>query len=163
MRPDERTGARERLGEYARKRTAERTPEPMPRRGHFRRIPDHAPSFVVQAHAARRFHHDFRLERAGVLVSWAVPKGVPSDEGIPNRLAVKTEDHPLEYAGFSGVIPAGQYGAGTVEIVDHGTYEVEKWDEREVKVVLQGEQLSGRYVLVHTDGRRWLLHKMGGR
>ncbi|MDA8296533.1 MAG: hypothetical protein M0004_08120 [Actinomycetota bacterium] len=150
----------DRLHQYRARRDARQTPEPVPARAPRRRLPPHAPSFVVQAHAARRLHHDFRLEHDGVLVSWAVPKGVPSEAGGPNRLAVQTEDHPLEYAAFEGTIPAGEYGAGEVERYDHGTYELLKWDAREVKVVLHGQRLEGTYVLIHTGEANWLLHKM---
>ena len=129
------------LGDYARKRHAGRTPEPMP--GGPGELGPHAPSFVVQEHHARSLHYDFRLEHGGVLVSWAVPKGLPRRPGI-NRQAVQTEDHPLEYAAFEGEIPAGEYGAGRVELYDHGTYETEKWrDGQEVKVVLSGSLLRG--------------------
>ena len=106
------------LDEYRRKRDPEATPEPFAadgRRGG-------RPIFVVQRHAARRLHYDFRLERNGALASWAVPKGVPLEPG-ERALAVRVEDHPLEYAQFEGEIPKGQYGAGTVEIWDRGTYE----------------------------------------
>jgi bifunctional non-homologous end joining protein LigD len=112
----------------------------------------------VQEHHARRLHWDFRLERDGVLVSWALPKGVPDDPGV-NHLAVPTEDHPLEYARFSGEIPRGEYGAGTVTIWDHGTYEVVKWDDREVKVILHGDRLSGRYALFRTGDGSWMIHR----
>jgi DNA ligase D-like protein (predicted 3'-phosphoesterase) len=114
-----------------------------------------APGLVIQEHHARRLHWDFRLERDGVLV----PKGLPQDPKT-NRLAIRTEDHPLEYASFEGEIPPGQYGAGTVEIWDRGTYETEKWTEEEIKVVLRGSRVSGRYVLIHTGGNRWLMHPM---
>jgi bifunctional non-homologous end joining protein LigD len=114
--------------------------------------------FVVQEHHARRLHWDFRLERDGVLVSWALPKGVPDDPAM-NHLAVHTEDHPLEYAGFHGEIPRGEYGAGPVTIWDQGTYEVLKWDEREVKVILHGERLTGGYALFATGGKNWMIHR----
>ena len=127
-------GAPDRLAEYRGKRDASRTPEPLPAGAPGEAGPG-AGIFVVQEHHARRLHWDFRLERDGVLVSWALPKGVPDDPAV-NHLAVHTEDHPLEYAGFHGEIPRGEYGAGPVTIWDHGTYEVLKWDEREVKVVL---------------------------
>src|ERR1700760_3622380 len=95
-------------------------------------------TFVIQEHHARALHWDFRLERDGVLVSWALPKGLPVTPE-KNHLAVHTEDHPLEYANFQGEIPKGEYGGGHVSIWDHGTYEVEKWSDREVMVVLHGE------------------------
>jgi bifunctional non-homologous end joining protein LigD len=116
---------------------------------------------VVQEHHARRLHWDFRLERGGVLVSWALPKGVPDDPAV-NHLAVRTEDHPLEYAMFAGEIPRGEYGGGSVTIWDHGTYELVKWDDREVKVILHGERLAGGYALFCTDrnnGKDWLIHR----
>ncbi|MGH3214312.1 MAG: non-homologous end-joining DNA ligase, partial [Trebonia sp.] len=117
--------------------------------------------FVVQEHHARRLHWDFRLERGGVLVSWALPKGVP-DDPAQNHLAVHTEDHPLEYATFHGQIPRGEYGGGSVTIWDHGTYEVLKWADREVKVILHGERLHGGYVLFATGGKddkNWMIHR----
>ncbi len=114
--------------------------------------------FVVQEHHARRLHWDFRLERDGVLVSWALPKGVPDDPAV-NHLAVHTEDHPLEYATFRGQIPRGEYGAGSVSIWDHGTYEAQKWNDREVKVTLRGQRVSGGYVLFATGGKNWMIHR----
>ncbi|MGH3279549.1 MAG: DNA polymerase ligase N-terminal domain-containing protein, partial [Trebonia sp.] len=147
----------DRLAEYRGKRDPSRTPEPVPAAppgsGSGTRL-----VFVVQEHHARRLHWDFRLEHDGVLVSWALPKGVPDDPAV-NHLAVRTEDHPLEYAGFQGEIPRGAYGAGTVALWDHGTYEVLKWDEREVKVNLHGERVSGRYVLFATGGKNWMIHR----
>ncbi|MEA2144087.1 MAG: bifunctional non-ous end joining protein LigD, partial [Solirubrobacteraceae bacterium] len=115
--------------------------------------------FVVQEHHATALHWDFRLERDGVLVSWALPRGVP-DDPKRNHLAVHTEDHPLDYATFAGEIPRGEYGGGKVTIWDRGTYECEKWDDREVKVVLHGERAQGRYVLFKTDGDNWMIHRM---
>jgi bifunctional non-homologous end joining protein LigD len=114
--------------------------------------------FVIQEHQARRLHWDFRLERDGVLVSWAVPKGLPSDPAV-NHLAVHTEDHPLEYAAFEGTIPRGEYGAGTVRIWDFGRYETVKWAPDEVKVVLHGQRVTGGYALFQTGGNQWLLHR----
>jgi bifunctional non-homologous end joining protein LigD len=93
-------------------------------------------------------------------VSWALPKGLPGDPRT-NHLAVHTEDHPLEYAEFTGTIPKGEYGAGTVTIWDRGRYETEKWTDDEVKVVLHGERASGRFVLIHTGEDNWLIHRMG--
>jgi len=144
------------LADYKAKRDFKRTPEPgakVPRKG------AKAPRFVVQEHHARRLHWDFRLEKDGVLVSWAVPKGVPLDPKT-NHLAVHVEDHPLDYIDFHGEIPAGNYGAGKVLIWDHGTYETEKWSDREVMVVLRGKKLKGRYVLFKTNGENWMIHRM---
>jgi bifunctional non-homologous end joining protein LigD len=116
-------------------------------------------SFVVQEHHASALHWDFRLERDGVLVSWAVPKGIPPDPKV-NHLAVRTEDHPLEYASFEGTIARGEYGGGTVTLWDHGTYSTEKWNDREVMVMLSGERTAGRFVLFRTDGKNWMMHRM---
>ena len=144
------------LAEYEAKRDFKKTPEPgakVPRKE------TRAPRFVVQEHHARRLHWDFRLERDGVLVSWAVPKGVPMDPKT-NHLAVHVEDHPLDYIDFAGDIPAGNYGAGKVLIWDNGTYETEKWSEREVMVILHGKRVQGRYVLFRTNGENWMIHRM---
>ena len=144
------------LAEYEAKRDFKKTPEPgakVPRKE------TKAPRFVVQEHHARRLHWDFRLERDGVLVSWAVPKGVPADPK-KNHLAVHVEDHPLDYIDFAGTIPTGNYGAGTVSIWDEGTYETEKWSDREVMVILHGKHLQGRYVLFRTNGENWMIHRM---
>jgi bifunctional non-homologous end joining protein LigD len=149
----------DRLAEYRGKRDPSRTPEPVPQG------PDSADGaaqpggiFVVQEHHARRLHWDFRLEHDGVLVSWALPRGVPDDPAV-NHLAVHTEDHPMEYATFHGEIPRGEYGAGSVSIWDHGTYEVLKWTDREVKVTLHGQRVSGGYVLFQTGGKNWMIHR----
>jgi bifunctional non-homologous end joining protein LigD len=156
------------LGAYRAKRDPGRTPEPFEE--------DHAetpgtdgeappaaeashPRFVVQEHDARRLHWDLRLERDGVLVSWAVPRGIPPDPR-QNHLAVHTEDHPLEYLDFEGEIPAGQYGAGTMMIWDRGTYEVHKFRDDEVMVTLHGERVEGKYVLFRTRGDDWMIHRM---
>ncbi len=145
------------LHTYRSKRDARRTPEPVPAE---RDLPvGNDNTFVIQEHHARALHWDFRLERGGVLVSWAVPKGLPLDPKT-NHLAVHTEDHPLEYAAFAGGIPAGEYGGGQVIAWDRGTYECEKWTEREVKVVLHGSRVSGRYVLFRTRGKDWMIHRM---
>ncbi len=146
----------EKLGEYKRKRKPKETPEPF---GGKRRGKE--PIFVVQRHDARRLHYDFRLERDGVLLSWAVPKGVPLEPG-QQHLAVHVEDHPLEYATFEGEIPKGNYGAGTVEIWDHGTYElVEEKRDGGLTVRLHGERLEGTWALVpaHLSGdeKNWLI------
>ena len=102
-------------------------------------------TFVIQEHHARSLHWDVRLERDGVLVSWAVPKGLPLDPK-DNRLAVHTEDHPIDYGSFEGDIPAGEYGGGSVILWDRGRYELETWTDREVKVVFHGSRAEGRYV-----------------
>jgi bifunctional non-homologous end joining protein LigD len=147
----------DRLAPYRQKRSASRTPEPVPAEGPLPR--GNGDTFVIQEHHARRLHFDFRLEHDGVLVSWAIPKGLPEDPA-KNHLAVHTEDHPLDYAAFEGEIPKGEYGGGQVTIWDRGTYECEKWTDREVKVVLHGARASGRYVLFHTDGKNWMIHRM---
>lgn len=144
------------LQEYRRKRNPARTSEPMPRR--MSKKP-RGNSFVVQEHHASSLHWDFRLERDGVLVSWAVPKGIPNDPKR-NHLAVHVEDHPLEYANFEGHIAEGEYGGGDVTIWDRGTYETEKWTDREVKVVLDGDRVQGRFVLFQTGGKNWMIHRM---
>ena len=147
----------DKLSTYRSKRDASRTPEPVPD-ARPEEPPDGKLTFVVQEHHARRLHWDFRLERDGVLVSWALPKGVPSDPAV-NHLAVHTEDHPLAYGSFEGAIPRGEYGAGTVTIWDHGTYQPEKWTDREVKVILHGQRVTGGYVLFQTDGKNWMIHR----
>jgi bifunctional non-homologous end joining protein LigD len=146
----------DRLEEYRRKRDATRTPEPVPT-GPLPRGKDD--TFVIQQHHARRLHWDLRLERDGVLVSWALPRGVPRDPDR-NHLAVHTEDHPLEYADFHGDIPEGEYGAGRMTIFDRGTYATEKWRDDEVIVELRGSRVSGRYVLFQTSGKDWMIHRM---
>jgi bifunctional non-homologous end joining protein LigD len=146
----------DRLEEYRQKRHADRTPEPVPAE---RPTDGHGDTFVVQQHHARALHWDLRLERDGVLVSWAVPRGIPRDPAR-NHLAVHTEDHPMEYADFHGDIPEGEYGAGRMTIYDRGTYTTEKWRDNEVMVVLNGSRVSGRYVLFHTDGKNWMIHRM---
>ncbi len=154
----------DRLTKYRSMRDAARTPEPV-----FSTKPavGHGNTFVIQEHHARRLHYDFRLERDGVLVSWAVPKNLPETTAV-NHLAVHTEDHPLEYGGFEGTIPKGEYGGGKVIIWDSGTYDtekfndsVEKGDEKgEVIVTLHGQRISGRYALIQTNGDQWLAHRM---
>jgi bifunctional non-homologous end joining protein LigD len=143
------------LADYEAKRDFKKTPEP----GAKVRKGTKAPRFVVQEHHARRLHWDFRLEKDGVGVSWAVPKGIPPDTK-KNHLAVHVEDHPLEYFKFAGEIPKGEYGGGKVMIWDEGTYEPIKWSEREVMVVLHGKRLQGRYVLFQTRGNDWMIHRM---
>src|SRR5712692_7589467 len=148
--------ARQRLSEYKRKRDPGATPEPFGSRKRGK-----APIFVVQRHDARQLHYDFRLERVGALASWAVPKGVPLEPGT-QHLAVHVEDHPLEYATFEGEIPKGQYGAGSVEIWDYGTYElVEEKRNGGLTVRLHGERLDGTWALVPAklsgDEKNWLI------
>lgn len=156
--PRRATGRRDSaLDTYRSMRSAGRTPEPVPEPGLLPHGDDD--TFVIQEHHARRLHYDFRLERDGVLVSWAVPKGVPESSGR-NHLAVHTEDHPMDYADFAGEIPHGEYGGGTVEIWDRGTYATEKWREDEVIVVLRGSKARGRYALIRTGGKNWLMHRM---
>ncbi len=157
--------AHDRLTNYRSMRDSAKTPEPVPveppRLGRNDR-------FVIQEHHARRLHYDFRLERDGVLVSWAVPKNLPDTPSV-NHLAIHTEDHPMEYLSFSGRIPQGEYGGGTVSVWDTGTYETEKFNDNapngpdkggEVIVTLHGEKVEGRYALIQTDGKNWLAHRM---
>ncbi len=161
----------EKLAEYKRKRDFSRTKEPAGGKAKPQRLP----RFVVQKHSSRSLHYDFRLEVDGVLKSWAVPKG-PSNDPDVKRLAMPTEDHPLEYAGFEGVIPKPEYGAGTVMVWDYGTYlnlrdrpdrpfSMERsYREGKIEVELQGKKLKGAWVLVKTafgpKGTGWLLKKM---
>ena len=146
----------DRLTKYRSMRDASKTPEPVPKK---------APKagnnnlFVIQEHHARRLHYDLRLERDGVLVSWAVPKNLPDTPAV-NHLAVHTEDHPLEYLMFHGTIPKGEYGAGNMIVWDTGTYETEKFNDHEVIVTLHGNKIDGRYALIQTDGKNWLAHRM---
>jgi bifunctional non-homologous end joining protein LigD len=146
----------DRLTKYRSMRDASKTPEPVPA---GKPVTGQGNSFVIQEHHARRLHYDFRLERDGVLVSWAVPKNLPDTPSV-NHLAVHTEDHPLEYGAFEGNIPKGEYGAGKVVIWDAGTYEAEKFLDDEVIVNLHGNRISGRYALIQTNGDQWLAHRM---
>lgn len=149
------------LDEYRRKRDQRRTPEPFDGEVDAEHEEGPEPVFVIQEHHARSLHYDFRLERDGVLASWAVPKNLPT-QPRDRRLAVHTEDHPLGYETFEGRIPRGEYGAGTVTIWDHGPYECEKWDDDEVIVRLAGDRVSGRYVLVRTSAekKQWIVQRM---
>lgn len=157
------------LSTYRRMRDPGKTPEPVPAASPVHGNND---TFVIQEHHARRLHYDFRLERDGVLVSWAVPKNLPETTSV-NHLAVHTEDHPLEYATFEGEIPRGEYGGGKVIVWDSGTYETEKFRDPgvdgekpiegrkgEVIVTLHGSRIEGRYALIQTDGKNWLAHRM---
>jgi DNA ligase D-like protein (predicted ligase)/DNA ligase D-like protein (predicted 3'-phosphoesterase) len=144
------------LQEYASRRNFKATPEPS---GNVSN--EEGRRFVVQEHHARTLHYDLRLEKNGVLKSWAVPKGVPAKLG-DKRLAVETEDHPLEYQSFEGTIPKGEYGAGTVKIFDSGTYELKVWRDNMVEFTLNGHKLHGRYVLARfkkAGEKQWLLLK----
>ena len=148
----------DRLERYRDKRDPGATPEPA---GDAAAAPSPpaAARFVVQEHHARSLHWDLRLEHDGVLASWAIPRGIPPGPER-NHLAVRTEDHPLEYLEFQGTIPAGQYGAGTMAIWDSGTYEEHKFRDAEVMVTLHGERVRGRYVLFRTKGDDWMIHRM---
>ncbi|RFA09688.1 ATP-dependent DNA ligase [Subtercola boreus] len=172
---------RDRLHTYRSMRDGAKTPEPVP---DAEPSPGAGNTFVIQKHDATRLHYDFRLEHDGVLVSWAIPKGPPTDVKV-NHLAVQTEAHPLEYATFAGTIPKGEYGGGTVEIWDEGTYDLEKWrDGKEVIATLHGTKAGGlggdrKFALIHTGSRgggsgggrgssaddekgarNWLIHRM---
>ena len=154
--------ARDSLSEYRSKRDFAGTPEPAPKPR--RRRAGKLPRFVVQEHHATRLHWDLRLEHDGALASWAVPNGIPLDPA-ENRLAVHTEDHPLEYLEFEGEIPQGQYGAGEMTIWDRGTFDVHKWEERKVEVTFHGERLRGRYGLFpigrdESTANDWMIHRM---
>jgi DNA ligase D-like protein (predicted 3'-phosphoesterase) len=167
--------ARGKLDTYAGRRDFRKSPEPRSG-GNSRWKKDRNPIFVVQKHDAHSLHYDFRLEIDGVLKSWAVPKG-PSTDPAQRRLAVETEDHPLSYADFEGVIPQGEYGGGTVLVWDAGPYRNLREDEDgravamktayargQIEVWLEGKKIRGGYALVHSrlggDERHWLLVKM---
>ena len=148
------------LKSYRSKRDFAQTPEPAGAGGEGSAGPLR---FVIHEHSARRMHWDLRLERAGVLVSWAIPKGMPEEPKV-NHLAPHTEDHPLSYLDFEGVIPAGSYGAGTMRVWDRGTYDCLKWEPRKVEVALHGERLDARYALFAIgEGaapKDWMIHRM---
>ena len=155
------------LKEYKRKREFNKTSEPE---GRIKKS-NRTTIFVIQKHAARALHYDFRIESGGVLISWAVPKGPSTDSSI-KRLAVMTEDHPLDYAKFEGIIPEGEYGAGPVIVWDEGTYKnITKKDGRgisiekaieggHIEVDLKGKKLNGKYALIMMRDKQWLLIKM---
>lgn len=160
--------------EYESKRDFDRSPEPRGGKGKAGSGSGKGPCFVIQKHDASTLHYDFRLEIDGVLKSWAVPKG-PSTDPRDKRLAIPTEDHPLSYGGFEGVIPEGEYGGGTVMIWDRGTFRniTEKdgelqpldkaWTNGHLLVELHGEKISGGYALHRTGSEKdanWLLIKM---
>lgn len=156
------------LSSYISMRSPGRTPEPVPSNAAAAVRPSHElPIFVIQEHHATALHWDFRLEHDGVLVSWAVPRGVPHSYRR-NNLAIQTEDHPMEYATFEGTIPAGEYGGGTVTIWDDGRYELEKWRDDEIIFTAEGRPGGPlgrvRLALLRTEGEgqksSWLLHRM---
>jgi bifunctional non-homologous end joining protein LigD len=152
------------LKEYRKKRDFVKTPEPS---GEEARDAAGRFVYVIQKHAASRLHYDLRLEERGLLASWAVPKEPPHKKG-EKRLAVRTEDHPLEYASFQGTIPDGEYGAGKVEIWDEGTYvPLEMTSDKRI-IEIRGRRLTGRYALIRLKPREgeksenWLFFKMDG-
>ncbi len=149
--------ADDKLAEYASKRNFGETPEPKGETANKESL-----IYVIQEHHARALHWDLRLEKDGVLKSWAVPKGIPEATNV-RHLAVETEDHPYDYASFQGEIPKGQYGAGTVKIWDKGHYEPKLWENDKIEVTLNGDRLHGRYVLVRLkkaeSQKDWLLLK----
>jgi bifunctional non-homologous end joining protein LigD len=150
-----------RLAEYNRKRRFGVTPEPAGKQG---RAKKEDLEFVIQKHRASHLHYDFRLEHDGVMLSWSIPKGPSLDPSV-RRLAMQTEDHPIEYNQFEGVIPEGEYGGGTVMIWDRGTWgpEVEDVDRAlekgDLKFKLYGKKLRGSWALVRMRDRKWLLIK----
>jgi bifunctional non-homologous end joining protein LigD len=154
----------DKLDTYKRKRDFGKTAEPSGDRAASAGEAGGRGRFVVQEHHARRLHWDLRLEHDGVAVSWAVPNGIPQTPK-ENRLAVHTEDHPLQYLEWEGQIPQGEYGAGTMSVWDRGTYEIHKWEERKVEITFHGERLHGRYGLFPI-GRQpgqendWMIHRM---
>lgn len=161
---DEDAPVADKLTTYRSMRDPSKTPEPVPQE-----VPTtgNNDKFVIQEHHARRLHYDLRLERDGVLVSFAVPKNLPDTTAV-NHLAVHTEDHPIEYLTFHGTIPTGEYGAGNMIVWDTGTYETEKFrvtddpedTHGEIIVTLHGSRIDGRYALIQTEGKNWLAHRM---
>jgi bifunctional non-homologous end joining protein LigD len=154
--------SKDKLETYRRKRDFRATSEPAG--APTEEAPEAGGRFVVQEHHATRLHWDLRLEHDSVLASWAIPNGIPPDRE-ENRLAVHTEDHPLEYLDFEGEIPKGSYGAGTMSVWDRGTYETHKWEERKVEVTFHGERLRGRYGLfpigrAGEGDKDWMIHRM---
>jgi DNA ligase D-like protein (predicted 3'-phosphoesterase) len=158
------------LDEYKKKRDFAKTGEPEG--GDGGKADPQGPIFVVQKHDATRLHYDFRLEAGGTLKSWAIPKGPSSDPSV-KRLAVPTEDHPMDYADFEGVIPEGEYGGGTVMVWDTGTYEIlphkegeeppspeEAFEHGGMKIRLHGQKMKGGWAIFNMKGKKeWLLVK----
>jgi DNA ligase D-like protein (predicted 3'-phosphoesterase) len=143
------------LEEYSKMRNFKKTEEPE---GKIKKGKDNI--YVIQKHDATHLHFDLRLEMEGVLKSWAIPKTPPTEKGV-KRLAVATEDHPVDYADFEGEIPEGLYGAGKVEIWDKGDYKLEKKDENKIIVQINGKKLKGRFCLIKFKGQKknWLFFK----
>jgi len=158
--PEQKSFQKESLANYHEKRNLSKSPEPgekmiMTTEGNY---------FVIHEHHARHLHYDLRLERGGVLKSWAVPKGIPETPG-EKHLAVAVEDHPLEYGHFEGTIPEGEYGAGKVSIWDNGTYDTKLWDDSKIEIVFHGKRLTGHYVLVpfrRAGKNEWLVFRASG-
>ncbi len=142
------------LNLYKKKRNFKTTPEPS---GELK--PSQESRFVVQKHKATHLHYDFRLELDGALKSWAVPKEPPTEPGI-RRLAVAVEDHPVDYISFEGTIPKGEYGAGTVQIWDRGTFDLKERTEKVLSFILHGNKLQGDYRLVNFKEKNWLLFRV---
>jgi len=147
------------LEEYHAKRNFRKTEEPE---GSIKSSTQRGRIYVIQKHQATHLHYDLRLEMNGVLKSWALPKGPPLQPNL-KRLAVQTEDHPIEYAGFEGVIPEGAYGAGKVEVWDRGTFKPIEVDDIKIIFMIEGEKLKGEYCLIKlrpkTDPKNWLFFK----
>ena len=149
------------LKEYKKKRNFRKTPEPPARTAPHKR---QGLAYVIQKHRASHLHFDLRLEEKGVLKSWAIPKDPPQEEGV-RRLAVETEDHPLGYEDFEGVIPEGEYGAGRVEIWDRGTYQTEETLPGKKIILIKNRVLKGRYALIKLKAdsvadKSWLFFKL---
>ena len=143
------------LEEYKKKRNFKKTNEPE---GKIKK--GKSEIYVIQKHDASHLHFDLRLEMDGVLKSWAIPKDPPKEKGV-KRLAIQTEDHPVDYADVEGTIPKGQYGAGTVDTWDKGTYKIEKREDDEIIMRINGKKLKGRYCLIKFKGqeKNWLFFK----
>jgi len=162
-------GSKDKLKEYKKKRDFDKTVEPEGNSKSKKR----KNIFVIQKHDASNLHYDFRIEMDGILKSWAVPKG-PSTDKSEQRLAMLTEDHPLDYADFEGIVPEDEYGGGTVIVWDYGKYEnlreekedmsvADSFEDGKIEIYLKGKKLIGGYVLINTGGddyKRWLLKKM---
>lgn len=151
------------LKEYQKRRDFKKTSEPKGRLG---KSQIGEGRFSIQEHDASHLHYDLRLEIEGVLKSWAIPKEPPKKPGV-KRLAVRTEDHPLDYINFEGVIPPGQYGAGSVKIWDEGKFKLDKDsairpEKGNLVIIFSGRKLDGRYALIHTNNKNWLFFKMKG-